>query len=137
MLFFIFILSFAYAQEDCPLKPTQFWTYYADEWGHDEKKEEVLKQAEIKIGTEKGLWLYLPRTCTKLSCDVSFLYQLSQKNCWKPMVSIQGKIRTFSKGDWSRFKNTYVRSAVNKKKTHEQTWVFDSKEKVFRQEIKK
>lgn len=136
ILLFLFV-QISIASPTCPLKPDQFWSYYADEWGHDEKKPEVLKFANIKIGAEKGLWLYLPRTCTKLGCDVSFFYQMPQKDCWKPLVSIQGKIRTFKKGDWSRFKNSYVRSSVNLKKTSEQIWVFDSKEKVFRQEIKK
>lgn len=137
MIFLIYFISSALALESCPLKSQDFWSHYADEWGHEEKKVEELKQAAITMGSEKGLWLYLPRTCTKLGCDVSFLYQLPQKDCWKPLVSIQGKIRTLKKGDWSRFKNTYLRSSVNMKKTNQQVWVFDSKEKMFHQEIKK
>ncbi len=129
----IFILSLSFAS-DCPVRPDGFWAHYADEWGHEEKKIEKLKERDISIGSEKGKWIYLPRTCTKHGCDVSFLYKLSTPNCWKPMVSVQGRIQALKKNDWSRFKNTYLRSSVDEKKKNEQIWVFEPKEKTFRQE---
>lgn len=133
ILFFILSLAFA---SDCPLSPERFWSHYADEWGHEERKVEKLKEKEINIGTAKGKWIYLPRTCTKHGCDVSFLLQLPKPNCWKPMVSIQGRVQAIKKNDWSRFKNTYLRSSVDERKKSEQVWVFDPKEKTFRQDFK-
>ena len=131
----IFILSLSFAS-DCPVRPEGFWAHYADEWGHEEKKREKLKERDITMGVSKGKWIYLPRTCTKHGCDVSFLLKLPAPNCWKPMVSVQGRIQALKKNDWSRFKNTYLRSSVDEKKKNEQIWVFDLKEKTFRQEPK-
>ena len=52
------------------------------------------------------------------------------------MVSVQGRIQALKKNDWSRFKNTYLRSSVDEKKKNEQIWVFEPKKKTFRQEQK-
>jgi hypothetical protein len=52
------------------------------------------------------------------------------------MVSVQGRIQALKKNDWTRFKNTYLRSMVDEKKKSEQIWLFDAKEKTFRQEPK-
>ncbi len=133
ILFFLISLAFS---NDCPIQKSQFWSHYADEWGHEEKRVEKLKEKEIKIGLQKAIWVYLPKTCTKHGCDVSFLLQLPKTGCFKPMVSIQGRVQSFKKDDWSRFKNTYLRSSVDDKKKSEQIWVFDLKEKTFRQEMK-
>jgi hypothetical protein len=121
---------------DCSLRPEGFWAHYADEWGHEEKKPEKLKERDITMGVSKGKWIYLPRTCTKHGCDVSFYLKLPTPNCWKPMVSVQGRIQALKKNDWTRFKNTYLRSMVDEKKKSEQIWLFDAKEKTFRQEPK-
>ena len=134
MLFFI-LLSLSFAA-DCPIQASQLWAHYADEWGHEEKSVQKLTEKEISLAGHKAIWVYWPKTCTKHGCDVSFLLKLPKPGCLKPMISVQGRIQALKVGDWSRFKNTYLRSSVDVKKKNEQVWVFDPKEKTFRQEAK-
>lgn len=123
------------ATEKCPLKESNIWAHYADEWGHDEKPEKLLTRKDIRINNHEAQWLYLPKTCTKNSCDVSFIVKIS-KDCWKPLLSLQGKVKSFQKNNWSKFKNSYIRSAVNKNIKAEQIWRFNEKDQKFEQEFK-
>jgi hypothetical protein len=116
---------------DCIVREDRVWAHYADEWGHEEKPEQVLIRKNIKIGSFLGQWIYLPKSCTKVACQVSFL--LKQNSCWKPLVSVEGKINSIIAGDWSRFEHRYVSSSINKEKSKEIIWTFDQKEKKFKQ----
>jgi hypothetical protein len=134
MLLFVFLV-FSWASVECPIPTQSLWAHYADEWGHEEKPELALTQQEIKIGKLTALRLFAPKTCTKYSCDVTFVLKQSEK-CFRPLLSVQGKLRSFSKGDWRRFENLYVRSSVDSKKTAREVWRFNEKEQKFEKELK-
>ncbi len=118
----------------CELPEAKRWEHYADEWGHDEKKAEKLVRRPIKIAAHEGEWTYLKRTCNKAGCDVSFYLKLSSA-CWKPLVSVQGKITSFKKGDWSAFRHQVPSSAINSEKRRIVVWRFDESEKTFKRQL--
>jgi hypothetical protein len=128
---FWLLLSTQVFAADCISSAESVWAFYADEWGHEEKPVQALIRKNINIGSMSGQWMYLPQSCTKDACQVSFL--LKDKACWKPLVSVEGKINSIKPGDWSRFKHRYNSSSINKDKNKEIVWTFDSKEKKFKQ----
>ncbi len=134
MLFWLLISS-AIASR-CPLKEAHAWNYYAEEWGHEEKPAQPLKRKDILIGQQKAQWLLLPKTCTKLSCDVSLILAVSS-GCWKPLVSVQGKAYPLLKGDWQKFEVVGSSSTINKAKTRKVQWQFDFKRMQFEQVLPK
>ena len=125
------LLSTQVLAAECISSAESVWAHYADEWGHEEKPVQALIRKNITIGSLAGQWMYLPQSCTKDSCQVSFLLQ--EKACWKPLVSVEGKINSIKVGDWSRLKQRYNSSSINKEKSKEIVWTFDSKEKKFKQ----
>lgn len=120
-----FFISWLHAAP-CPVAETAVWSHYADEWGHSELPKPTLTRQDIRIGTMAGQWIMWPKTCTKVSCDVSFLLKL-KNGCWKPLLSVQGKVHPLKRGDWQKFVSVSPRSSIDAKKTRQTLWVFDLK----------
>jgi hypothetical protein len=131
-LFLVFFITDLSAQ-DCPVKLGHEWDHYADEWGHDSKKALILKRRSIRIGSLEGSYFFLPSTCNKSGCQLSFF--LNQKDgCLKPLLSVEGKVKALRQGDWTRFRVTYIRSSVKENMKASQFWRFNFKKKIYEQE---
>lgn len=114
------------AADSCPIAEGALWAHYADEWGHDERKPAALQRSSVKLGSVDAQWMYWKKTCSLTACDVTFVRKLPN-GCWHPLLSVQGRLQSLKKGDWSSFTQTYNSSAISSEKSKTLLWTFDPK----------
>lgn len=114
------------AADSCPIADGALWAHYADEWGHDETRPQALHRRAVKLGAVEAQWMYWKKTCSPAACDVTFVRKLPN-GCWHPLVSVQGRLLSLRKGDWSSFTQTYNSSAISAEKSKTLLWTFDAR----------